>query len=364
MRQLKRTSGQLEARYSVLPSLLKRFDEAGRKLALTAKNQPALRRWKAQLRRKLRELSGYDTIDAAPLRPRITDEVHMDGYCRQRVEITTEPNVVMPMFVLIPDRPERLQTGSRMASVICTHGHGGGGKAAVAGVRDDPAVAKAIALRNYDYGVQFCRAGMIAFCPDARGMGERQEKTALHDVLRQSCEHLNHMAYPLGRTVIGMWTWDLHRLVDYIQSRPDCDPDRIGCAGLSGGGLQTLWAAALDERIRAAVISGYFYGSKEALLEMYRNCSCNYVPRLFQYADMGDIAGLIAPRPLLIETGTRDPLNGASGIGNVVRQVKITRRAYAILGAQRCFVHDIFEDEHRWHGVVAIPFMKRALLVT
>jgi len=158
-----------------------------------------------------------------------------------------------------------------------------------------------------------------------------------------------------------MWAWDLHRLADYIATREDCVPGRVGCAGLSGGGLQTLWATALDDRIRCAVVSGYFYGYKESLLDQHTNCSCNYVPHLYEYADMGDIGALIAPRPLVIETGTLDTLNGASGLANVKSQVRITRRAYRLLGAGRHLEHVIFEGEHRWDGTVAIPFMKRHL---
>ena len=168
------------------------------------------------------------------------------------------------------------------------------------------------------------------------------------------------MAYPLGQTVTGMWTWDLHRLIDYIQARSDCKPDRIGCGGLSGGGLQTLWATALDSRIRCAVISGYLYGVKESLIDL-SHCSCNYVPRLYEYADMGDIAALIAPRPLLIETGTRDDLNGASGIKNVLPQVAIIRKAYRLLNATRSLKHDIFDNEHVWNGIEAVPWMKKTL---
>jgi len=169
------------------------------------------------------------------------------------------------------------------------------------------------------------------------------------------------MAYPLGQTVTGMWTWDLHRLIDYIQSRDDCRADRVGCAGLSGGGLQTLWAAALDTRIRCAVISGYMYGHKESLLDMYAACSCNYVPHLYEYVDMGDVAALIAPRPLLVETGTKDALNGRSGLANVRAQMRTIQKAYRLLDAKEKLKHDVFEGEHQWHGLEAGPWMKRCL---
>ena len=77
--------------------------------------------------------------------------------------------------------------------------------------------------------------------------------------------------------------------------------------------MQTLWASIFDSRICCAVISGYFYGYKEALIDGHMNCSCNYVPHLYEHVDMGDLGALLAPMPLLIETGDADPLNGSSG---------------------------------------------------
>src|SRR5256885_12138631 len=157
----------------------------------------------------------------------------------------------------------------------------------------------------YDYGVQFVRRGLIAFCPDARGHGERREEMRELDendvhFLGSTCHQLSLKGEPLGQSVAGMWTWDLMRLLDYAQTRPEVDPARLGCAGLSGGGLQTLYLAALDQRVKAAVVSGYFYGVKESLLGVAGNCDCNIVPGLWLNADMGDIGGPPAPpRPVI-----------------------------------------------------------------
>jgi hypothetical protein len=158
-----------------------------------------------------------------------------------------------------------------------------------------------------------------------------------------------------------MWTWDLMRLLDYAQTRPEIDPSRLGCAGLSGGGLQTLFLAALDERVRAAVVSGYFYGVKESLLEDAGNCDCNIVPGLWLYADMGDLGGLIAPRGLFIETGDADPLNGRSGLDNVYPQVELSRRAFTGLRAAGQLEHHVFQGPHRWDGTRAIPWLAAQL---
>ena len=261
----------------------------------------------------------------------------------------------MPLYALIPKAGK-----APFPAVLTPHGHGGGGKIAVAGVRVNEEVAKSIEAHNYAYGVAFARAGCIAFCPDARGFGERQEECVKGNILNSSCAHINSMAFPIGQAIAGMWAWDLHRLIDYVETRDDCIPGRVGCAGLSGGGLQTLYATALDDRIVCATVSGYFYGAKESLLDM-TCCNCNYIPHLFEYADMGDIGALIAPRPLCIETGTQDGLNGASGLRNVKSQVRITRAAYRLLGAERSLVHDIFEGTHRWNGKVSVLFMMEHL---
>jgi dienelactone hydrolase len=337
-----------------------RFDVVGRQMALRATTPQELAAWQAELRARLVRLIALDSMIPAPLQPKTTERVVCDGYDRERVEVQTEPGVIMPLYALIP---QDQRAGERRPCIIAPHGHGSGGKLAVAGRQDIPTIEQTIIQHNYDYGVQLVRQGFIVFCPDARGFGERRElaRQGQADLTNSSCNLLNHMALPLGQTVTGMWTWDLMRLIDYIETRSDCDATYLGCAGLSGGGLQTLWLSALDQRVKAAVVSGYFYGYKESLLVLNDNCSCNYVPGLWQLADMGDIGALMAPRPLLIETGTRDALNGASGVGNVLSQVESTRRAYRLLGAERNLAHDVFEGEHRWNGIQAIPFLKHHL---
>ena len=293
--------------FSVHPYLQRRWKHVGRKLAFSARDRASWKAWQRRTRKKLRQLTGYDTMQKAPPKPRITDQILFEQYVRQRVEIQSERGVVVPMYVLIPR-----EVKPPYNAVIAAHGHASGGKLGVCGCREHSSVSDTIDQHNYDYGVQFVKAGFIAFCPDARGFGERQEQLARDNILNASCQWINNMAIPLGQTVTGMWTWVIHRIVDYVQSRPDCRPDKIGCAGLSGGGLQTLWASALDERIRCAIVSGYLYGYKESLLDQHGNCSCNYVPHLYEHVDMGDIGALIAPRPLRSIQGTcTSPLTGS-----------------------------------------------------
>jgi dienelactone hydrolase len=293
----------------------------------------------------------------APLRPVVTERFEHADHVRERVEIQTEPGVTMPLYVLIPKtaRPP-------YAPVLALHGHQSRGKSSVVGDVSDPRVAASIREFNYDYGLRMVREGLMVFAPDARGFGERLEAAMPANAIGGSCEFIQKWALPLGQTLAGMWAWDNHRLLDYIQTREECRKEKAGCAGLSGGGMQTLYAAALDRRISCAVISGYLVGFKAALLEPDTlACADNVVPGLSAYMDMGDIAAMIAPRPLLIETGRQDPINGTGGVQNAISQVEVTRSAYRLLGSEDRLAHDLFEGGHRWHGLRAIPWLKKWL---
>jgi len=334
----------------------KHFNAHSRQMGLKATTPASLKAWMKRARAKLVDLLGLERLQPAAPRPRKTESVDCGDYTRERWLIETQRDVTMPFYVLAPKGAK-----GPLPAVLCPHGHGGGGKAAVAGVQASEEVTAAIENYNYAYGVAFARAGFRVFCPDARGFGERQEKEVRQAPLSSSCHQLQLMAGPLGIPVAGLWVFDLMRLADYVLSRKDVCPDRLGCAGLSGGGLQTLFFSAVDTRVTCAVVSGYFYGVRDSLLMMPGNCDCNVIPRLWENFDMGDVGALIAPRPLLIETGDQDGLNGAGGLKNVSSQLRIARRGYRLLGSGSHLKHDVFAGQHRWNGAEAIPWMQRWL---
>lgn len=354
-------TAHIDKYYTAMASLADRFDRVARKLRYNAADLTAHEAWKTSVLSKLGDITGLTRMETCDLQPERLETVQLDGYRREKWLIQTEPGVWMPFYTLIPDD---LQPGEKRRCMIAAHGHGSAGKFSPAGRTDIPALKEKIENDRYDYGVQFVRRGYIVFCPDARGFGERRESSGQGDeenvFISSTCNHLNVMAIGLGLSLTGMWTWDLMRLIDYIETREDCAQDRIGCCGLSGGGLQTLWLTALDERVSCAVVSGYFYGYKDALLNLY-NCSCNYVPELWENVDMGDIAALIAPRALLIETGDQDPLNGERGLDNVTEQVEIAARAYRLMDAEERFVHHVFRGGHVWDGEKTYAFADRWL---
>lgn len=340
----------IEQFYTCEGALKKRFEKKGRQQALRATSVEEYEAWKVTTRGILRGLLGLDRMESCPLNAKVLERVDIgDGIIREKVLLEVEPEVFMPVFILIPEK----KTDEKQACFLCPPGHQGAGKYSVAGVREIPAVADKIDFYHYDYGYQLAKLGFVALCPDCRGFGERREAALQGEeesaFMNSTCFHLAHMAEPLGLTVAGMCTWDLMRLLDYVEERNDWDTTNIGCLGFSGGGMQTLWLSSLDERIKVAVISGYLYGYNDSLLHLNGNCSCNYVPHLWEQVDMGDIVALIAPRPLMIQSGKEDHLNGPRGLSNVFEQLDIVKKAYRLYDAEQAVTHDIWEGGHCFH---------------
>lgn len=336
--------------WPTLPVMLRKFDRLARQSRFTGSTAEAFAVWRKETRTLLQKLLGLDKMELCPPQPVYMDgTVLTEGIRREHWRIQVEPEVFMTLFLLVPPG-----AGSTTPVFLCPPGHNGAGKYAVAGVREYGAVAEKIDQYHYDYGLQLARRGYVAVCPDCRGFGERREDAAdmrqLPQGLKGDCYRLAHMGEPLGIPVLGMLTWDLMRLIDWLRCDGRFDTEALGCLGFSGGGMQTLWLTALDERVKLAVISGYLYGYRDALLTLSNNCSCNYVPHLWEHLDMGDIASLIAPRPLWVQTCREDRLNGPRGLVNAEEQVAVARSAYTLLGVPERLLHEVCDGPHQWHG--------------
>lgn len=342
---------KIEACYGSLSSMLRKFDRFARQDCFRGQSVEEFEEWREKTRRLLSGLLGLEKMEECDLHPITMEEAVTlpDGIRREHIRIQTEPDIWMTMYLLIPADAD---PNTRL--FLCPPGHNGAGKYTVAGLGEYGAIKEKIEQYQYDYGMQLAKKGFVAVCPDCRGFGERREEVAdAKDPvlgLKGDCYWLAHMGEPLGIPAAGMLVWDLMRLIDYLELRNEWDTEHIGCLGFSGGGMQTLYLVALDERIQYAVISGYMYGFRDALLTLNRNCSCNYIPHLWEHLDMGDIASLIAPRPLVIQSCRQDRLNGPRGIVNAVEQAAVIEKAYRLCHAEKLPLHDICEGGHQWHG--------------
>src|SRR5205823_10038664 len=117
-------------------------------------------------------------------------------------------------------------------------------------------------------------------------------------------ELLGSTLYPAGYTLLGCQVYDNRRAVDYQLTRPEVDGDRLGITGASGGGNQTMYAGALDERF-AAVVPVCSVGTYQAYLRA-ACCVCEVLPGALRFAEERDVLGLVAPRALLVINATRD----------------------------------------------------------
>ena len=341
--------------YGSLKAMRARFDKRARRDAFTGSSVEEFERWRGDSRETLKSLLGLDRMERCEAEPVIDETEKLPdeerGIRREHLILQVEPDIYMTVYLLIPEDvdPESLV-------YLALPGHMGAGKYSVAGRRDIPAVAGAIERFNYDYGLRLAREGHVVACPDCRGFGERRDEDRQGDdedsFLNSTCFQLAHMAAGLGETVCGMCTWDGMRLMDYLDERGAAQgwhTGEYGCVGFSGGGMQTLWLSAMDDRVTRALISGYLYGYRDSLLVLNGNCNCNYIPGLWEHFDMGDIASLIAPRRLVVQSCRDDHLNGERGLANVYEQLDIVRAAYSLYGEEERLSHDIRPGEHCFH---------------
>lgn len=332
-----------------------RLKREGRSAAFKGTTPEDFETWQVATRVRLFDLLGLSIMDRVSIEARKLDRVQIaGGIVRTHAMLQVERDVWMPFYLLEPQSP-KLDARGRKCCYICPHGHQGAGAASVAGVTGVPAVDDAVRKFNYDYGLRLARMGYVTVCPDARGWGCRRDWKGQGDdensFLRGTCLNQARMAEPLGLTVAGLNAWDNMRLIDYLEARGDIAMDDLGCFGFSGGGYMTLYLAALDPRVCKTFVSGYLYGVDDSLLHLNGNCSCNYTPGLWRLLDMGDIASLIAPRPLLVQSCEEDHLNGSRGLKNVDEQLKIVRDAYKLLGRRDALRHEVCPGGHHL-GVV------------
>lgn len=332
--------------------LLARYRRLRPALSCRARSEEQFRAWRALFSAKLRELMG-EWPRRCPLEARTVARVRDNGYTREKVIFNSERDMAVVAWVLVPDGIRR---GAQAPGLLCAHGHGNGKDDVVGLHHGEHARINTIASHNYDYARQFARRGYVVIAPDWRGFGER--RLGYDFPGRDGCNVVFLKALKLGLNPLTLNVWDAFRCLDYLQARPEVDRARLGCLGLSYGGTITLFTAALDRRVKAAVISCFLNEYGTYALTLGNFCGSQTVPGLLNWGEMADVACLIAPRPLLIEMGQRDegfPIEASR------RAYRHLARAYRALGAQQRLACDQFDGGHRFSGRLAFDWMDRWL---
>ena len=258
--------------------------------------------WKEKSREKLTELLGLPLEEGSNELEIEYKKMHED-FVEYRFQVETEPGYCVPCHLLIPTN-----CSYPLPMTICMSGHGGGMHVAL-GVpkneEDKEALAewphRAMALRAI-------REHRCALVMEARNFGESSLEG-----YGTSCTEASKIAILMGRTVIGERVWDAMKVLDAVSENfAEIDMQNIVCTGNSGGGTTTYYLACLDERITAAAPSCSIC-TFEASIAAMPHCMCNHIPSIRKYFEMGDLAGLIAPRKLVIAAGEKDeifPIDG------------------------------------------------------
>jgi cephalosporin-C deacetylase-like acetyl esterase len=303
--------------------------------------------WRARVDKKLRELVGW-MPERVPLDIRREFRRDHGQFIEHRIVFTSEANADVPCHLLVPKRGKK-----PFPVVICLQGHNIGMQLSLGRARS---YGDRKLQPTRDFGLQAVREGYAALVMEQRCFGERRDQRpeSVRHFKDQTCHHASMTALLLGRTMIGERVWDVSRAIDALTEFPEVDTRRIACMGNSGGGTITYFSACLDPRIGVAMPSCYVCTFRDSIGSI-DHCTDNYLPGILRYFEMGDLACLIAPRPLIVVAGRNDPI---FPIAAVEENFENIRQIYAVAGAERKCRLVIGEAGHQFYPQEAWPVFR------
>ncbi len=309
---------------------------------------PEQRIWRTMARAKVHELLAFDPPDV-PLEPTVDDQWEMDGLVVEKISYDQPYGPRTEGLFMYPVDRE-----GPLPAIVALHDHSGFkvlGKEKISDLPGEPEVVREHKEHYYSgrgWATEAARRGCAVLAVDVFLFGSRkvavdeispelllryEESVGVDRALllegdrasRKWVEAYNHFAghhenlvaktlFTAGTTWPGVFAFEDRRSVDYLLTRPEVDPARIGCGGLSGGGLRTIFLAGLDERIRCAVCVGFMSTFAELLRDCCRRHTWMlYLPHLARYLDLPDLIALRAPQPLMVQYDAEDELYTLQG---------------------------------------------------
>ncbi len=317
--------------------------------------------WNEQVKERFIKLLGIDKIaknaEGCALNVKITETKECDGYTRYHIVFNSEYGATVPCYLLIPTTGQ-----AKYPLAITLHGHSNYGYHYAAGNAEaymdkvgdltetedalyalpdpdtitDPAEkqnvlnkkkeleAKIATIKEVleyaaraDYAVQAVERGFAALAIEQRGMSDRTASSTPEGA--SMCEFAAQQELIRGRTLIGGRVWDVSKAIDALSDSAlsaissKIDLTDITITGSSGGGTASYYAGCYDERIGTVAPNCGFSSYEESIMSVY-HCSCNFIPGIYEYFDMQDLACLIAPRKLAIIYGVKDDVFPMQGV--------------------------------------------------
>lgn len=272
-----------------------------------------LAQWKQRLPRLRQEyldmLGLWPLPEKTPLKAAVTGSFVRDGVVVEMVHLQSMPGLYVTGNLYRPRDAK-----GPLPTVLYVCGHSGRG-------RDGNKVA------FQDHAMWFARHGYVCLVIDTLQLGE--VKGVHHGTYSQNRWHWHSLAY----TPAGVECWNGVRAIDYLLTRKEVDPDKIGVTGISGGGAVTIWIAAADPRVKVAVpVSGMSdLESYVADKVVNGHCDCMFLVNLYGW-EWTTVAALIAPRPLLFANSDADRIFPMDGNRRIVDRLRLVYDRYDKLG--------------------------------
>jgi dienelactone hydrolase len=286
-------------------------------------------------------IGGFGQYSRTPLDPRIEKLESPPAYTAERIMLHALPGVEAMGVLLIPKGP-----AGKKPVVIVQHGMGGTPEGICGLTGEDDSY--------HQIGRRLAEQGFIVW---ANKMTQGQETKS----------RLDRKAQMVGQRLQALEQWILMRVVDYLQTRNEVQPERIGIYGKSWGGRTALYAGAIDERISAVVANGHFNETVPKMLMrsphytayLYTKEDYSFFPNLANEFSDSDIASLICPRALYIEQGNRDPV---VWYPMAKKEFDVVHGYYKKLGIEDRAKMEVFDGVHEIHGEGSIEFLKHWLM--
>lgn len=285
-----------------------------------------LEAFQTQARRELQDMLGLlPRPEQTALQPTITGTVDHEEFTVHNVHFQSMPGLYVTGNLYIPKNIKE-----KVPAIVYVCGHA------------------TVKKGGYNYGAKvnyqhhpawFARNGYVCLILDTVQLGELE---GIHHGLHT---YQRWWWQSRGYTPAGVETWNGIRAIDYLLTRPEVDPDRIGITGRSGGGVTSWWVAALDERVKVTVPVAGITDLEDHVVNgcVEDHCDCMYMCNTYQW-DFPKVAALIAPRPLLISNTDRDIMFPVEGVFRIYRQV---RRIYEQQGVGEKIALNITAGPHR-----------------
>jgi len=291
-------------------------------------------------RRELWGLLGDLPWNHQPKPARLVSREDHDAYTLERLVLDLNGSEDVPAILLIPKKRQE-----RAPGLLYIHWHGGmydlGKEQLLKGVPAQPAYAPVCAEK-----------GFVTLAIDSWCFGERKHEQD-GGVGEQDAFKL--MLWR-GQVLFGMMMFDEFRALDYLASRAEVDPQRLGVLGMSMGATKAWWLAALDPRLKVCMdvccLTDYEELIKTHGLKLH--AIFYYVPSLLKHFQTADINELIVPRAHLSVNGRLDPLTPPAGVEKIRDRLMPLYRKYG--KESDCHV-ELFDCAH-----VELPEMRKLIL--